>query len=209
MPGHYSPQCPNKKGSSSSTPSNSPRVSFSLPKDVSKPFIPPTMTRSAYVANNIQPTASIKAINTTTKTSSSSSSDISVKTVDRTIPIDVCSLNINDHPLLLPITINGQTFYGLPDTGASSSCLDPLLPALFGLTITPVKGKVKNADVRVVSDRIGTCDITGEITVPDSYDNPVKVIMKHTYEVFPVFEADKGYHFIFGRDIFGQYLVKD
>ena len=197
-PGHYSPQCPNKSSSSSS----SSKVSFNVPPSngSQKPFVPPTMTRSAYVANNIQPTASIKAMNTSTS-SSSSSSDVSVKTIDRTIPSDICSLNINDHPLLLPIVIQGQTFYGLPDTGASSSCLDPLLPALFGLTITPVKGKVKNADVRVQSDRIGTCDITGEITVPDSSDNQIKIKMKHTYEVFPVYEADKGYHFIFGRDI--------
>ena len=103
--------------------------------------------------------------------------------------------------MLLPITIQGQTFYGLPDTGASSSCLDPLLPAMFGLTVTPVRGKVKNADVRVQSNRIGTCDITGEITIPHSSDGPVKVKVKHTYEVFPIYETEKGYHFIFGRDI--------
>ena len=157
MPGHYSPNVQTRKHLHHLLLQLHHEYHLACQKMLAiKPFVPPTMTRSAYVANNIQPTASIKAINTSTaKTSSSSSSDVSVKTVDRTIPIDVCSLNINDHPLLLLITINGQTFYGLPDTGASSSCLDPLLPALFGLTITPVKGKVKNADVRVVSDRIG------------------------------------------------------
>ena len=178
-----------------------------------------TMTRSAYNANGVKPTftgPTAKAVtfanssNTSVKSlatsdSSSSDSDISFKTVDRTIPIDVCSLNISEHPILLPITIQGHLFYGLPDTGASSSCLDPLIPAKFGLKITPVKGKVKMADVNVQSDRIGTCDMTVEITIPD---NNIKVKLDHTYEVFPVFEKDKGYHFIIGRDILGPLFHK-
>ena len=203
MPGHYSPQCPNKKVTSTSSSSSKPLPNVPS-TNTSKPFYPPTMTRSAYVANNVQPAASLKVVDTTSATkasASTSSSDVAFKTIDRTIPHDICSLDVNEHPLLLPITIQGKTFYGLPDTGASSSCLDPLIPALFGLSITPVKGKVKNADVRVQSDRIGTCDIAGTITIPHSSAHLTKVKLKHTFEVFPVYEADKGYHFLFGRDI--------
>ena len=76
--------------------------------------------------------------------------------------------------------------------------LDPLLPAKFGLTITPVTGKVKLANVNIQTERIGTCDITADIIIPD---NNKMIKFDHTFEVFPVFEYDKGYHFIIGRDI--------
>ena len=57
QPGHYSPQCPNKLSSRAPTASSS---------GSSQPFIPPPMTRSGYIANNIQPTPStIKSFHTT------------------------------------------------------------------------------------------------------------------------------------------------
>ena len=210
MPSHYSSNCPNTNKSASSSSTSSSASTTSSSQGSKKPFVPSTMTRSAYVANNIKPTASINAIAPTSSSSSLSSStsttsDVSIKTIDRTIPIDVCSLDVSEHPTLLPIIIQGQLFYGLPDTGASSSCLDPLIPAKFGLTITPVKGKVKTADVRIRSDRIGTCDITAEIVIPD---NNAKVKFSHTYEVFPIYEQEQGYHFIIGRDILGPLFNK-
>ncbi len=76
---------------------------------------------------------------------SSGAGDATLKTLDRTIPIDRCALSTREHPALIPIYINGD----LPDTGASSSCLDPAIPAKFALTITPVKGRVQMADVTV------------------------------------------------------------
>ena len=201
-PGHIKPNCPDL-----------------APSKVKQ--LPPSsiVTRAANNYNNNNKPSfngpSLKTIATSQTVSSSSSSDVSIKTIDRTIPIDVCSLNVNDHPVLLPIKIHDQLFYGLVDTGASSSCLDPLLPAKFGLKITPVNGKVKNADVRLQSDRIGTCDISAEITIPDiDYrtvrfnvpDDPVtdKIVkLTHTFDVFPVYDRDSGYHFIIGRDILG------
>src|SRR6478672_6314867 len=66
------------------------------------------------------------------------------------------------------------------------------------------KGKVKTADVRIRSDRIGTCDITAEIVLPD---NNAKVKYTHTYEVFPIFEQEQGYHFIIGRDVLGPLFI--
>jgi len=110
----------------------------------------------------------------------------------------MCALSTREHPALIPIYINGRLFHGLPDTGASSSCLDPSIPALFHFPITPVTGRVKMADVTVQSHRIGTVDITAEIMLPCS---DTRVRFTHTFEVFPVFEYDKGYHFIIGRDM--------
>ena len=175
------------------------------------------MTRSGYIANNIKPTApSIKSLGATSsdttnssknETSNSSkneasSSNISVKTLDRTIPVELFSMSTNTSPLrnLLPISIQGKQFYGLADTGASSSCLDPLIPVMFNLKISPEQGRVKLADVTLVSNRLGTCDITAEITIPDTN---TKVSFDHTFEIVPIFDRDNGYHFIIGRDILG------
>jgi hypothetical protein len=200
-PGHLRPQCPNISKTSSST-----IASGRVP-----PFVPPTLTRSGYVANGLKPTTpnpQIKTVTTsqsptTSSTSSSSSSpssssNVSFKTLDRCIPPELFALSTHDHPTLLPIYIQGHLFYGLPDTGASSSCLDPLLPAKFGFTITPVTGMVKLANVNVQTERIGTCDITADIIIPD---NNKSITFDHTFDVYPVFEYDKGYHFIIGRDI--------
>ena len=209
MPGHISPNCPNKiKTSSSGTISgiSSSTNTGTVASRPSSPFVPPTLTRTGYVANGLKPISnpSIKSVTTsqspktTSSNLSSDSSNVSFKTLDRSVPSELFSLSVNDHPTLLPIYIQGQLFYGLPDTGASSSCLDPLLPAKFGLTITPVTGMVKLANVNIQTERIGTCDITADIIIPD---NNKMIKFDHTFDVFPVFEYDKGYHFIIGRDI--------
>ncbi len=194
--GHKSPECP------------SPRAPTKPPAPPSSHFVPSTTRHGTTFSGYTKPAATaMKAVSTTSDTSSSSSSftitssdagDVTLKALDRTIPIGLCALSTREHPALIPIYIQGQLFHGLPDTGASSSCLDPSIPIRFGLTITPVKGKVKMADVTVQSDRIGTVDITAELMLPYS---DTHIMFTHAFEVFPVYEYDKGYHFIIGRDM--------
>jgi hypothetical protein len=204
-PGHFRPQCPD--------------LAPAKPKP-SQPsqFTAGTLTRSAYVANGVKPTGSGPSVKTlSTSTSESSSSDVAFKTFDRTISADVCSLDFDAHPVLMPITIQGQTFYGLADTGASSSCVDPLIPAMFGFNITPIKGTVYNADVRVQSPRIGTCIISADLTIADTDNQMVlynpddrvkQVKFKQKFDVFPVYDKNSGHHFLIGRDILGPLFHK-
>jgi hypothetical protein len=55
---------------------------------------------------------------------------------------------------------------------------------------------VKLANVNVQTERIGTCDITADIIIPD---NNKSITFDHTFDVFPVFEYEKVYHFKIGR----------
>ena len=160
---------------------------------------------------------SMKSVGFTNESSSSSSSssssdilfkkfDVSFKTLDRTIPIDLCSLSVNDKKTLLPIYINGELFFGLPDTGASSSCIDLSLTKRLNIPIIKVKGKILVADINHQPDRIGQCNITAKIMIPN---NNNMILFQHTFEVFPIFEKDKGYHFMIGRDILSSFFAND
>ena len=146
--------------------------------------------------------SSIKTVDTVNENDSSpmSTSERYLSAIDRCLPPEVLTLEASSTftaPLTLTLVIADTKYLGLVDTGACSSCVDPLIPVTYGLSVTPVKGKVRMADVNVVSSRIGTCSIQATIVRDDN----TAVTCTHLFEVLPLFDRNKGYHFIIGRDI--------
>jgi hypothetical protein len=154
---------------------------------------------AAHLLSSSSKTASIKSVDTIVD-DATVDSERHLSAIDRCLPAEVLTVDATSTltaPRTVTIIVAGTKYLGLVDTGACSTCVDPLIPVTYGLTVTPVKGKVRMADVNVVASRIGTCTITAAIERDDSS----LATFTHSFEVLPLFDRNKGYHFIIGRDL--------
>jgi hypothetical protein len=201
--GHYADKCPNKKTSSSSSPSISQQAKSALPnKGLSTHSSFNNMQRSSSASNSTTNRA-VNSISTSSDSidTSSSLSTVRINTLDRTIPpqvfiVDSSSPSISSHSPVI-IVIDSKRYQALVDTGACTTCVDPLIPVTHGLTVSQVQGHVRMADINAVSSRIGTCTTSIQVIIP----NRSTIILSHTFEILPLFDRYKGYHFILGRDL--------
>lgn len=217
--GHYADKCPNTSTSSGSSqparaastgkgapPSSSPSASTSH-MQLRTPL------ERAPSAAHLLPTRKIASVTTVASNASSSPSlspDRNINIIDRTLPIELFAVNrdnfdvdvfdpVPDHLVDAPhiaLRVDGVMYRGLVDTGACTTCVDTFIPIFHRLAVTPAEGSVRMANVNSVTQRLGTCRASVDIIA-----HGCVIHFTHAFEVLPLYDRHKSYHFIIGRDV--------
>jgi hypothetical protein len=119
--------------------------------------------------------------------------------LDRTLSEQVFIGSGEQHSIM--VSLHGQLFNSLLDTGADVSFIDKDLATELGLSIRPPTsgGSVHLAHAGFTVPRTGNAN--AEVTMFFPQTNRVSVSLSHDFEIMPLFSKTSDYHFTIGKDL--------